>query len=193
MVVPQLRLGVIDHVVYMHLLRHSHLEGKRRLRFSIPWLAPEYQPFDMPDARSGSPVGCMRRCAAGGTEQARACGGGAVAARGSRSACAGQSRGTGTRGGRADRSDIEQVDFMKTIELRRTIHARERGRCFYCLRRVLHGWSASTMSCHGREWGAIRTATWSRRVWNATRRKESGQPRSICAGCFASTGWARRN
>ena len=39
MVVPRLRLGVIDHVVYMHLLRHSHLEGKRRLRFSIPWLA----------------------------------------------------------------------------------------------------------------------------------------------------------
>jgi hypothetical protein len=38
-VVPQLRLGVIDHVVYVHLLRHSHLEGKRRLRFSIPWLA----------------------------------------------------------------------------------------------------------------------------------------------------------
>ncbi len=37
---------------------------------------------------------------------------------------------------RVDRSDIEQVDFMKTIELRRTIHARERGRCFYCLRRI---------------------------------------------------------
>ena len=38
-VAPQLRLGVIDHVVYMHLLRHSQLEGKRRLHFSIPWLA----------------------------------------------------------------------------------------------------------------------------------------------------------
>ena len=37
--VPQLRLAVIDHVVYSHLLRHSRLEGKLRLRFSIQWLA----------------------------------------------------------------------------------------------------------------------------------------------------------
>lgn len=36
---PQLRLSVIDHVVYFHLVRHSRLEGKRRLRFSIAWLA----------------------------------------------------------------------------------------------------------------------------------------------------------
>jgi 5-methylcytosine-specific restriction endonuclease McrA len=28
------------------------------------------------------------------------------------------------------------VDFLKTLELRRAIYARERGRCFYCLRRV---------------------------------------------------------
>ena len=38
-VVAQLGLGVIDHVIYVHLLRHSQLEGKRRLHFSIPWLA----------------------------------------------------------------------------------------------------------------------------------------------------------
>ncbi len=37
--VPRLRLPVIDHLVYVHLLRHSHLEGKRRLRFSILWLS----------------------------------------------------------------------------------------------------------------------------------------------------------
>ena len=59
----------------------------------------EYQPFHMPDARSGSAAGRARRCAAGGTEQARPCGGGALARRGSRRACAGQSGGTGTRGG----------------------------------------------------------------------------------------------
>jgi 5-methylcytosine-specific restriction endonuclease McrA len=28
------------------------------------------------------------------------------------------------------------VDFLKNLELRRAIHARERGRCFYCLRRI---------------------------------------------------------
>ena len=32
---PRLRLSVIDRTVYAHLLRHSRLEGKLRLRFSI--------------------------------------------------------------------------------------------------------------------------------------------------------------
>src|SRR2546428_13611792 len=36
---PRLRLSVIDRTVYAHLLRHSRLEGKLRLRFSIMWLA----------------------------------------------------------------------------------------------------------------------------------------------------------
>src|SRR6266851_2062510 len=37
--VPRLCLSVIDRAVYSHLLRHSRLEGKLRLRFSILWLA----------------------------------------------------------------------------------------------------------------------------------------------------------
>src|SRR6266700_4022969 len=36
---PRLRLSVIERTVYAHLLRHSRLEGKLRLRFSIRWLA----------------------------------------------------------------------------------------------------------------------------------------------------------
>src|SRR5258706_4170192 len=35
---PRLRLSVIDRTVYSHLLRHSRLEGKLRLRFSLMWL-----------------------------------------------------------------------------------------------------------------------------------------------------------
>ena len=35
---PHLRLSAIDRTVYAHLLRHSRLEGKLRLHFSIPWL-----------------------------------------------------------------------------------------------------------------------------------------------------------
>ncbi len=31
---------------------------------------------------------------------------------------------------------IEDVDFLKTLELRRAIHAREGDRCFYCLRQI---------------------------------------------------------
>ena len=37
--VPQLRLSVIERAVYSHLLRHSRLEGKRDVRFSIKELA----------------------------------------------------------------------------------------------------------------------------------------------------------
>jgi hypothetical protein len=37
--VPRLRLSSPDHSAYCYLLRHSRLEGKRQLWFSIPWLA----------------------------------------------------------------------------------------------------------------------------------------------------------
>ncbi len=39
LLVPRLRLSVIDRAVYSRLLRHSRMEGKLRLRFSIAWLA----------------------------------------------------------------------------------------------------------------------------------------------------------
>ena len=39
LVVPQLKLSVVDHAVYSHLLRHSRLEGKRRLHLSMYKLA----------------------------------------------------------------------------------------------------------------------------------------------------------
>jgi len=131
----QLRLPVIDHVVYMHLLRHSHLEGKRRLRFSIPWLAHNINLSTCPTRKA------VRRLAACGVvrlvERSKA---GHVAevrlpeeVRGVRAAAAARAREAARK---AATSDIEEVDFLKTLELRRTIHARERGRCFYCLRRV---------------------------------------------------------
>lgn len=135
-VVPQLRLSVIDHVIYLHLLRHSQLEGRRRLHFSIPWLAHNINLSTCPTREA------VRRLAACGVlrlvERSKQ---GHVAevrlpeeVRGVRVRARAAAR--AREAARADRSDIEQVDFMKTIELRRTIHARERGRCFYCLRRV---------------------------------------------------------
>src|SRR5207245_1438495 len=39
LVVPRLRLSVIDRVVYSYLLSHGRLEGRLELRFSILWLA----------------------------------------------------------------------------------------------------------------------------------------------------------
>jgi 5-methylcytosine-specific restriction endonuclease McrA len=37
--IPQFRLSIADRAIYAHLLRHSRLEGKQRLHFSIGWLA----------------------------------------------------------------------------------------------------------------------------------------------------------
>ncbi len=135
-VVPQLRLGMIDHLVYMHLLRHSQLEGKRRLHFSIPWLAHNI------NLSTGPTREAVRRLAACGVlrlvERSKQ---GHVAevrlpheVRGVRMRARAAAR--AREAARPSGADIEQVDFMKTLELRRTIHARERGRCFYCLRRI---------------------------------------------------------
>lgn len=37
--IPHFKLSIADRAVYVHLLRHSRLEGKQRLHFSIGWLA----------------------------------------------------------------------------------------------------------------------------------------------------------
>jgi 5-methylcytosine-specific restriction endonuclease McrA len=132
--VPRLRLSVIDHVVYSHLLRHSRLEGKRLLRFSIPWLARNIQLSVCPTREA------VRRLAAQGAlrlvERSKA---GHVAEvrlpeeiRGVRAHAKRERKAAEQRSA----NGIEEVDFLKTLELRRAIHARERGKCFYCLRRV---------------------------------------------------------
>lgn len=133
-VVPQLRLSVIDHVVYSHLVRHSRLEGKRRLRFSILWLARNIHLSVCPTREA------VRRLAAQGAlrliERSKA--GHVVEVRSPE-----EIRGVRANAVRARRAarlsragGIEHVDFLKTLELRRAIHARERGKCFYCLRRI---------------------------------------------------------
>jgi 5-methylcytosine-specific restriction endonuclease McrA len=132
--VPRLRLSVLDRSVYFHLLRHSRLEGRPQLRFSISWLA------------RGA---CLSRWAARKTvrkllakgalrlaersrdghvvtvrlpEEIRSLRAGKIAAR---------------RPGRL-RSDANLVkaDTVEARALRQAIHAREGGFCFYCLRRM---------------------------------------------------------
>ncbi len=134
--VPRLRLPAIDHMVYMHLLRHSHLEGKRRLRFSILWLSRNIN-LTMRPARDA-----VRRLAAQGVLrllQRNSKSGHVVevrlpdAVRGRRAKPTVRSREVGRK---LATTDIEEVDFLKTTALRRAIQARERGRCFYCLRRI---------------------------------------------------------
>ncbi len=139
LLVPRLRLSVTDRAVYSHLLRHSRLEGKVRLRFSILWLARNIR-------LSGGPVReAVRRLAAQGAlrlvERSKA--GHVVEVRlpdeiravrlnrsESRDAAKEESA-----GGRAV-VNIEEADFLQDRTLRKTIHAREGGQCFYCLRRT---------------------------------------------------------
>lgn len=133
-VVPQLRLPVIDHVVYSHLVRHSRLEGRRRLKFSIPWLARNIQLSVCPTreaVRRLAGQGALRmveRSKAGHVAEVRL----PEEIRGVRANAARARKAARL----ADAKGIEDVDFLKGIELRRAIHARERGKCFYCLRRV---------------------------------------------------------
>lgn len=139
LLVPRLRLSVIDRAVYSHLLRHSRLEGKVRLRFSILWLARAIH-------LTGGPArDAVRRLVAQGAlrlvERSKA--GHVVevrlpdeirAVRPNRM----ESRAAAdVEGASADAAvNIEEADFLQNRTLRKAIHAREGGQCFYCLRRL---------------------------------------------------------
>jgi 5-methylcytosine-specific restriction endonuclease McrA len=132
--VPRLRLSVVDRAVYSHLLRHSRLEGKPRLRFSIYWLARGAC------LSSATVRQAVRRLVARGVlrlvERSKA--GHVVEVRlpeeirGAR-----PWRITERDKARLPRpADLEETDFLQGRALREAIHAREGGVCFYCLRRV---------------------------------------------------------
>jgi 5-methylcytosine-specific restriction endonuclease McrA len=134
---PQLGFSLVDRAVYSHLLRHSRLEGKVRLRFSILWLARNI-------GLSGGPVReAVRRLAAQGVlrlvERSKA--GHVVEVRlpdeirAVRLNRIENREATKVEG--ADAAvNIEEADFLQDRTLRKAIHAREGGQCFYCLRRI---------------------------------------------------------
>lgn len=150
--VPRLRLSVLDRSIYSHLLRHSRLEGKLRLRFSILWLARAIRLSGGPTreaVRRLVSLGVLRlveRSKAGHLvevrlpEEIRAC---LLPQAGPQSrACSNpaRSRNTGSLPPRIKTSwrsvNLDHADFLQTSTLRRSIHSRERGLCFYCLRRL---------------------------------------------------------
>jgi hypothetical protein len=131
-VVPQLRLSVFERAVYSYLLRHSRLEGKMRICFSVLWLAKGtrlslgttrkalYRLFDHGALR-------LVECAKSGhvvhvrlPEEIRGVRVSKIPA---------PARIVPT-------AKLEGTDFLQKPALRRAIHAREGGRCFYCLKRV---------------------------------------------------------
>lgn len=131
---PRLRLSPIERAAYWHLLRHSRLEGKRRLRFSLVWLAGHLGVTDT------SARGAVRRLVAKKALRLieRSTLGHVVEVRlpgEVRTGRAPETAGSGaaklSRGARLDRAD-----FLASRALRLAIHARERGVCFYCLRRT---------------------------------------------------------
>ena len=133
-VVPQLRLSLADRAVYSNLLRHSRLEGKVRLHFSILWLARRA-------CLSAATVReAVRRLVAKGAlrlvERSKA--GHIVEVRLPEEIRAIRTTGNGT--GNETRlpqvDSLEETDFLESKGLREAIHARDGGACFYCLRQV---------------------------------------------------------
>jgi predicted DNA-binding transcriptional regulator len=148
LIVPRLRLSLIDRTVYASLLRHSRLEGKLRLRFSIRWLARNI------GLSSGPVRHAVRRLVAHGALRLvqRSKTGHVVEVRLPEEIRLERLNGTESRAAVAVKEDvagadsivagasaaihIEEADFLQNTTLRKAIHARERGLCFYCLRRT---------------------------------------------------------
>jgi 5-methylcytosine-specific restriction endonuclease McrA len=144
---PRLGLSVWDRAVYSCLLRHSLLVGKLRLQFAVKSLA-RILGFSIGVARQAvrrlDELGALRVLERSKTghlvemrvpEKIRAIRWGKNGAS--------MAMGVGAVGLGATRAaeeppaaTLETTDFLKTWALRKTIHARERGACFYCLRRT---------------------------------------------------------
>jgi 5-methylcytosine-specific restriction endonuclease McrA len=131
----ELGLTVVDRAVYSHLLRHSRLEGVRRLRFSLGWLSRG-------TGLSRGPVReSVRRLIAEGALvlEERSCQAHHVVrvrlpheVRGLRAA-----KKAARRPGERPDVDLSGLDFLSSRSLRLSIHRREGGYCFYCLRRII--------------------------------------------------------
>ena len=141
---PQLNFSLADRVIYSHLFRHSRLEGRLQLQFSISWLARGValsSKFTRDTVRRLIARGVLQlvecNCRSQHVVRLRLplevkgiCG----------EKIAGHRPGGPAGPGPAPRVviNIEEADFLEKQVLRQTIHAREGGRCFYCSRRITH-------------------------------------------------------
>jgi hypothetical protein len=133
--VARLGLNLTERAVYAHLLRHSHLEGKRQLRFSIVWLARSVRLSDRPArhaVRSLAAKGALRvvdRSQAGHLVE--------VLLPDEVHATPHEGAVSSSVARRPSGRNLEELDFLQVSSRREAIHARERGLCFYCLRRFV--------------------------------------------------------
>ena len=131
---PRLGLTVWDRAVYSYLLRHSLVVGKLRLHFAVLSVARYLRLSNGPvrqAVRRLDELGALRLLERSKTghlvemrlpEQIRAIRPGR--------------NGASRDAGEPPASTLEATDFLKTWALRKAIHDRERGACFYCLRRT---------------------------------------------------------
>lgn len=130
---PRLGLSTTGRAVYSHLLLHSRLEGKLRFRFSMRWMASGMGVF----RETGRDA--VRRLANLGAlcliERSKE--GHLVEVHLPREIRAFRPyiRKSGNSARQAA-ANLEKLDLFKSASRRQAIHARERGLCFYCLRRT---------------------------------------------------------
>src|SRR6266481_4608741 len=139
---PRLGLTVWDRAVYSYLLRHSLVVGKLRLHFAVMSVARDLGLSNGPvrqAVRRLDELGALRlleRSKTGHLVEMRLPGN--IHAIRLRKNGASTVVGVEDAGaaGEPPASTLETTDFLKTWALRKTIHDRERGACFYCLRRT---------------------------------------------------------
>ena len=140
---PRLRLYTIERAVYYHLLRHSRLEGKTRLHFSVIWLARNLC-LSQETVRKAL-RGLVRHRALLLVHRSKAghvmdvCLPEEIPAARVNSVQSPEGAADGAPHGVPHWGKLEEIDFMRTRELRQAIHAREGGVCFYCLRLISPG------------------------------------------------------
>jgi len=132
----QLNFSLADRVIYSHLFRHSRLEGKLQLQFSISWLARGVglsSKFTRDTVRRLIARGVLHlvecNCRSQHVVRVRL----PLEVKG---ICA--EKIAAHRPAPAPRVviNIEEADFLEKQFLRLAIHEREGGRCFYCSRRI---------------------------------------------------------
>jgi 5-methylcytosine-specific restriction endonuclease McrA len=131
LLVPRFRLSVTDRVVYYHLVRHSRLEGKLQLRFSMAWLTRGT--FISGSAARRAVHRLIDHGALRLVQRSKV--GHVVEVRLPDEIPATLPNALNTRQPACQNhaGDLEEMDFQKTKRLRQAIHTRERGLCFYCL------------------------------------------------------------
>lgn len=129
--IPQFKLTITDRAVYWHLIRHSRLEGEPRLRFSIGWISRGIR------LSASATRHALRRLVSIGALRLvmRSRAGHLVAVRLPEEIPNWREAVMAARG-KPSKLNLEIVDFFRSRTLRKAIHSREGGVCFYCMKEM---------------------------------------------------------